>query len=552
MNRRFAWPALGLLVYLALYFAFLFRPYLLRIDDFGYLQSVLDTLSFHRLRTHDWLGPYNAPWTALGALIFRATGNFTLATWGLLPVFSALNLLLIHLLLRRRLPPREALCLAFVIATQPMFWYKSAEYAGNVPALTFVLASLLAYTRGSWLDFFLSAFLAFATRQNNIALLALPAWHLARGNTPGTPPKWLLPAGLGAFAAAALALHHHLNRTIAQTEDVFHGFGPTRALAILRAVCIGFAVAIALLSLLDAALGASLRDRFRENLRKPWPWAAGALFIALLVIPREPYISFLTPLVGSLDRSFALQWLLCAVVPASFFLFDWTFLRPDARGFLVAAYVGISALRGFWYDFYLIEIAVAALFLFLHRRPEPVPRPQAAVALAILLCAHLGWAYLFRIHSDKQWTNMQAYEMLERSGRIHADDMTDGTFGFLGWKLFDHFARTEKHDRLENFQCYVRRDRVVVETELPWRRSFKRAAPRTEGPSAAVLDQGFTSIGFFRVRYRVLGLYADADPICVSGYLPLDRGAYKVKPVPLDGQEWDALARERLKTRAGP
>jgi hypothetical protein len=52
-------------------------------DDFGYLRSIAETLKHGRPWTDDWLGPWAASLSTLSALIFKLTGNFRVATYGL-------------------------------------------------------------------------------------------------------------------------------------------------------------------------------------------------------------------------------------------------------------------------------------------------------------------------------------------------------------------------------------------------------------------------------------------------------------------------------------
>jgi hypothetical protein len=114
--------------------------------------------------------------------------------------------------------------------------------------------------------------------------------------------------------------------------------------------------------------------------------------------------------------------------------------------------------------------------------------------------------------------------------------MTDGTFGYLGWKLFDHYWRHERVTDMAAYLGYVRLGRAVLETELPWRRSFKREA----GPGEEILEAGRGRIGFFDLRYRDRDLHeADGGALCEPA-LYLDAAAYRPRPFPLDAGEWSA------------
>jgi len=70
---------------------------------------------------------------------------------------------------------------------------------------------------------------------------------------------------------------------------------------------------------------------------------------------------------------------------------------------------------------------------------------------------------------------------------------------------------------LMGFLGYVRRDRISIETGLPWRRGYKGALP----PGADSLGGGFCRIGFATVPYRVVDLHGRASEdavLCESNY----------------------------------
>jgi hypothetical protein len=247
-----------------------------------------------------------------------------------------------------------------------------------------------------------------------------------------------------------------------------------------------------------------------------------------------PLLSFLTPLVGSLDRGLALQWILLAMLPCLFWTLDWRLIRFDAPLALVAAYVFLSSLKGFWYDFYLIDVALATFFFRLTREVPMRPGRFAFALGAALLFTHAVWAYGYRIYCDKQRLSIIVLEGLERAGRITPGAMTDGTFGYLGWKLFDHYWRHEAITDMAGFQGYVHRNRVVVETELPWRRAFKRDAL----PGGETLEEDKASIGYFSLRYRVRDLQDTLAPTLSTPTLALDPAVYARRPYPLDNREW--------------
>ncbi|MEO6095680.1 MAG: DUF2079 domain-containing protein, partial [Fibrobacteria bacterium] len=229
------WPIAlaAFLIYAAAYFAFLYQPGLIRMDDFGYLQGVVETLAAGRPITNAWLEPYSATLSGLCAMAYGLTGDFILSTWGLQAAFVLGGAALLYRLFRERLSPLAAAGLALVFATQPSYWHKCSEFSGNVFTMVFVLGALLAYRHRSWGWFFPLTLLALANRQNSMALLSLPAWHLifdrsrfgeppAPDGVQGSRKAWMV-AGMMAFACAAILLHLTLNRSIAQNFGIYSG-----------------------------------------------------------------------------------------------------------------------------------------------------------------------------------------------------------------------------------------------------------------------------------------------------------------------------------------
>lgn len=554
MRKTYAfplWPVLGFCAYSLLYFPLLYHPGLVRLDDFGYLQSVAETLVRHRPFTHDSLEPYGATMSVLGALIYAVTGDFPFATWGLQALFAGANFFLLYALIRPRLGPRGASLSALLLATQPIYWYKCAEYTGNVFTMAFVLAALLAYRRGRWGWFFPLVFLAFANRQNSVAMLALPAFQLAFDRTMPASVKARLWIGVAAFVAAGLGLHAIMNHTVAQAQNIYAVLDARKCLLIVRAGFIGLCLGLAWLSCLGLLLGKNALANLRANLSRPWlPLAATCGFLALLLpsslphLRSHPYVEFCAPLLLDLDARIHLQWFLAALVPGLLWALDWRAAsRPTPAMALFLGYVAVSGLRAFWYDFYLIDLALAALFLLLEDGGALRPVRIAPLLAGFILLAHIAWGYGFKILADKEMLSLRSYEGMERDRGLPVDRMTGAPWGYLGWKLYDHLVSHSDTDARKSFGCYMLADQVVVETQLPWRRSYKRSVLP---PQALILEAGKTPIGGFPVPYRVLDLRRagspPGDPAC---YLSLEGAQYRSKPFPLDAAEWSAYIRER-------
>jgi hypothetical protein len=542
--------ALWLSAYALCYFALLFQPGLVRMDDFAYLRSVAETVAAGRPHTDAVLEPYAAFTSVLGALAYMATGEFPLATWGMQSVFVLLNAFLLWRWLRNRLPAGTAFILASALLAIPVYAHKCSEFTGNVPALSCVLAALLAYDKRRWGVFFLAAFLAFANRQNAAALLALPAWEAWRDPRERRP----ILLGSAAYFCAAAGLHLAMNRTAAQALGIYAGFPSGGWIALLRNQALGGCAGLAFLSAFAWLTGDSPVRNFRGNIARPIaPIAATGVFALAAFSGSLPLFSFLTPLIGSLDRGFALQYALLAGIPIALWTLDWRRLRPDAMLALFLAFAVLSGMKGYWYDFYLSDVALGALCLCLgpiDRVTSAGPLPLRAAGTGAfartlawaLIAGGLAWGYAYKVLCDKQLLSVVLYESLERSGRIAPPRMTDATFGYLGWKLVGPFlALGGKYPDLAGFQGFVERDQIIMETETPWRRRFRLG---TAAAKAETVEAGTARIGFVVLRYRMLDLHGN-PPVSLGGSAPLafDRDRFPADPYPLDAQEWDLYIR---------
>jgi hypothetical protein len=550
------------------FFVFAWQPGVLRSDDFGYLRSIVGTLELGRPYTYDWLAPYGAVLSSVCAALYRLTGNFYLSTYGFQAFCVLADFFLLHRLLAKRASPRTSAALALAFTTFPVFFAKAADFHGSISTLALFLAALLCFGSGRPLGFFLAAFLAFANRQSHIALLILPGWAAAerlRGGSRGERVNGS-KAGAGmneafagwrtwltgfAFLAAAAALHLRMNRTYAMANAVFAGSGSGRILSVTLAFLFGCFTAMAFLALCGAVFRSPIAA-LKANLERPvLPVAVSAALFGMSLVWPPNLIMTDTPMFGYAgwpQVNAAAPWILLA---CAWFL-DYRLLRPSPYLALIGGFILIASLRGLWWDYYFLEILALCLLLAAHPGvPDSAPASLSragAVAVSLMLLANLGYAYLLRVQMDKQKLSVSVMEKLEREGKVSVDGMTGATFGYLGWKLFDYFLANEGRTfgELADFMGYVRRDRVVVETHLPWRHRFKGDLPA----AAVLLDSGVCSIGFATVRYRVADLHGPASGVSIMGRpMTLDPARYPSRRFPIDNHEWtlllDSLARAK-------
>lgn len=549
--RGLAWEAMaGWAAHACLFFLFCFRPGVLRSDDFGYIRSIIGTWQRGRPYTYDWLAPFGAVFSSACALLYKLTGNFYLATYG----FQAFCVLaffpLLYLLIAKRLPPRPAALLALSAVAFPLLLAKESDFHGCIGTLDLVLVSLLFFESGRYEGFYLAALLAFANRQNQICLLALPIWAAWEQWRGGGKVTLRIPMGGALFLAGCATVSLGMNRTYAGTNAVFRTSGPgTFAAAAAVAACAGIFVAM-------GAWGVFSTLRIRSGIsrsggdqgRRQWLFPACASVALLVLIPFWPpnLIQTDTPMFGLLgwpQVNRILPWL---ILP-SFWIPDYRLLRPSPYLFLAAGYIAVASLRGIWWDYYFAEILILCLLSALDRTgaskdavvSERSLAPAAYWVASVLLAGSVAYGYMLKVAMDKQALAVTVMERLDREGRITVDKMTGATFGYLGWKLFDYFLTHEgrNYGELADFVGYVRRDRVVVDTYTPWRRSFKAGLPT----GSELLDRGTYRIGFFSLPYRVADLHGPSAGIPIMGRdMTLDPAQFRSPRFPLDNQEWKA------------
>jgi hypothetical protein len=577
---------LGWAAFAFLYFSLGFCPGVVRSDDFGYLRSVLGTLERGRPYVYEWLEPFGAAFSSACALLYLVSGNFLLSTWGFQAVCVMALYPLLYRLIAAYLTRGHAALVALALATFPIFFAKEADFHAGICTLDLFLLSLILFAKGSgkggekgsgktnpgWFSlttwffptawFFLTAFLAFANRQNHVALLLLPAWIALRNFRSRSVP-WALVAGTLAFMVAAAGLFFSMNRTYASANAGFLHAEPLWLIAnSALALAAGAYLTLGWLGAFSALAALSgLGGRWGTGLWRWLPPLAASLGLwALLPFWHESLLHTDTTMFGLAGWPQVNRVVPLLLFPA-LWLLDYRLLRPSPYLLLCAGYLGIAALRGTLWDYYFMEISILCLLIILESRragegtagvtqARPDSEPEAARArlggpalavLGLVLAGNLAYAYLLKVQSDKQAVTVRAFERLEREGRITVDAMTGSTFGYLGWKLFDWFIARDGREfgELAGFMGYARRDRVMLETGLPWRSGFKGPLPA----GAVPLDSGYCRVGFARVRYRIADLRGPDSTLAVMGRtLTLDTARFRAPRFPLNGGEWRALA----------
>ena len=336
-------------------------------DDFGYLRSVVATLQHARPWTDDWLEPWAASLSALSAVAYVLTGNFYVATYGLLALLGAISFGLCALLFRERaVPSAPALTFTALGLTCPTVFWKTVQFTSMAVYLPCLFGALLASERRRWGWFFVAWSLAIAARQSALAWIGLPLGaavaSLRSDRRPlGAAAPW--PAAITAVAGMLvyLGLQLGMNRTHAQsviTDHLIDHVSFSRA-TLSAATGVGVALVMSGLGFLCGALTPVSWCR-AVPLRKPVVVAALALSALASVAfdTRSLVLWEHVTLSGTVGTVYVKLLVFAGVLG---WILGGTALRLSYVTCAALA-VGLVCLRGAIWDYYFIDAAVFGFF----------------------------------------------------------------------------------------------------------------------------------------------------------------------------------------------
>ncbi len=449
---------------------------LVRGDDFGYLESVTETIRQGGLVSSDWIEPLNFVLPLVSAGIWYLGGSFYLATFGFL---GALELLNFHLLWRWLRPQLVAGWTGHVavlaVALLPVGLNKTVEFTGVPLGWAMFLGALLAWRRQNPGLFFLLVLAGCLNRQSAVCLLALPAVAQLRLWRRGGLPDWRWVAGVVGVGAVVGAVMLKTPDTLArvlterhQDENTVGRFAGQLllGLGLLGGIAAGWAW-------LAGALALGRGNGLRKQALVAVPWlvlGAGLMLTDSVVLRCEtPSLWRYGPLVV------AVAVFLAATVPTAL-----ARVAPEALA-ATAVYAVLVSWRGVWWDYYLCE---PALLLAWSVAPQAARTGVAAPArVACAACAAVALVGLLPVWHQLRWSESRilAYESALRAGRLEVTAASEAPFGFLGWKVFPAMVTRadEPGLRLSDFTKFVEAGRshlgpqgIVVLPPLPDVRSL--------------------------------------------------------------------------------
>jgi hypothetical protein len=431
----------------------------MRSDDFGYYESVVETLRRGAPASSEWLEPFNLVLPAVSAMCWQATGSFYMATLGLTAALAVLNVALLRAWLRPALNGGIGGELAFLaLALAPIWLNKSVEFTGVPLGVALTLGVVLAWRARRWAIFFTLLGLAVLNRQSAVCLLLLPGMALFEARRRDERAPWVV-FGCAAITALAAVLVFLVPPTFARAIAAERGGSDAGTLLAQGLLGLGLCGGMAATAALLCGRAASLPRATRAVAALGW-LAGGAVVLAVFGVELKceaPQMQRFAPL-------FVLTaFILAACVPDA--------LLRIPRGALVAVvvFVALVSWRGVWWDYYLLEPAVLLAWPDDGEsngsiRPPSYEARLISTALTALLSL---WAVfgVWALNRQLRWAEgaCVAYEVAERTGAVAVTQASHAPFGYLGWKLFPALlVRPHGVDtRLTDFLKFVQADRTI-------------------------------------------------------------------------------------------
>lgn len=151
---------LAIISYCLIYLNLLPNFVILRSDDFGYVDSIIKTISNAVFSISDWIEPFNFFSTLTSASFYKITGNFYLSTYGLLFIFSVINFTLLLFIAQKAFNPLKGTVLTLFITTSLIYLDNSLDLTGVLPTWVLFTLSLLSWKYKYYLLFIIFSFFA--------------------------------------------------------------------------------------------------------------------------------------------------------------------------------------------------------------------------------------------------------------------------------------------------------------------------------------------------------------------------------------------------------
>ena len=446
-----------------------------RGDDFGYLDSVVDTVRAGRWVASDWLEPLNLPLAVTSSILYVATGDFYGSTVGLNLLIAFANLILLRFYLQPAIGSSFATWLiAFGLCLLPPWLNKAVGYTSVSLGIACTLAAWLCWRRAWHGLFFACVLLGFLNRQSALCLLAWPVvglfrqWQTEKRVHRGVAFGLIITLGIA--TAVVLSAPSSYAREIARPFERFSmkTFGANLALALV--------VLTSCNAVWSALSGAALAPIVRANIARPLLPLGCMSASAAIILSGWHGLLWESP---EMDTFGLLVFAIGTAGGA--WLNRWNTRFPPEVVLFVVGYAVIVSVRGTWWDYYFIEPVLALLGL---PRETTALRWARGWRIGALLTGGTVSVILLKSHIVMAENKTVAYERALRAGEVRIVELSDAVFGYLGWKLFAIAQQRPDAVALSDFLKFVEGSRakyldgVITVRRDAWRKSIH---PTMEG-----------------------------------------------------------------------
>lgn len=519
-------------------------------DDFGYLGSIIESIRRGRLWTDEWLEPWSASLTGIGATAFQLTGSMRISVFGTQILCLALVGTSINSLLRERgvsdlaRVAGIAMCITF-----PTVLWKSLEFTSMLVYAPALLWAVWAAESRRWTVFFIAWAAAIGSRQSAIAWIVIPLWAMRDAIRPAGSPRRtsagtpLLVTALG--VATFVALARGMNTTQSQLMVTRELIGNLRGSTFAHHFAFGVGVWTIFAGLAALFLGSLPANQASVDISPRRVVCAlvgaGALFTLIELLPpvfAEHYSFYGTQ--GVVYRNLVIfaglsGWMLYR------FTVRWDFVFAG-----IISLVLVSIRKDVW-DYYYLDIAVLAFSAVRFEvRSESTdhqkiwPSRAAIVTSLLLACFHGYYLFEQKLREDRDYAVCAVTELALRNGTLGVDEIGHAPFGFIGWHLHRHYASNEgaQSPDIGGFMRYLRPNTTEVRFSPMrlWRDSRSLRAIDTDDANRVVASGVYRSGWFWKQRCTLLR----KTGINAAPSVPLDLAHYKPRTFPLTEKEWRA------------
>lgn len=420
-------------------------------DDFGYLRSVVETLQQGRPWTNDWLEPWAASLSVLSAVIYKLSGSFRLAIYGLLAVLAGVSVWgLARLLCDRGMSPAVASGWSLACLAVPTMLWKFSEFGAMPLYVACLLIAIRGAERGRWAVFAAAWLVAASSRQSALGWLALPVGIFLERAWNGQLP-WKVAGARSAAVGIGGALVYGclqaaMNRTHAQTVAPAGMFTQFATPLFWRNLALGGGLLATAAGLGGFVLSSgSNAETPQANMRRAAAIATGVVVAAFWTWDLRNVIEFEHPYWRENAGGGVFHCLFLLSMLG--WWFDSLRLR-SAHVFAALGMAGLVALRGVPWEYYFVDLGVLG---FLAARGSPVPtagrgrgrRMAGFVALVVLLILEGRVAGGIKRLLDQNLALVTLCEQSLRAGTIEPEDLAVAPFGFQGWQLYPYYVAND-------------------------------------------------------------------------------------------------------------